>query len=163
MFAAATAVLALVAAQFETDEILPSDQPATSISSRAFGKSYVSRITGAHFARSPKWEDDAENPPLSAKKARDLAEKMKDSLVKDSKKWKWHLPSLELCHMFARWFWVAKYHATFQGAYSGPPQTLYIVVMMDGTVIQPDVTERKIKELDQETDEAEPKKIQKSK
>jgi len=133
----APAILAILFAQVE---VLASDQAAMSYCSYAFKKQYICKITGSHLAKSPKWSDDAENPPLAAKKAIDLATKMKDSLVKDGKQYKWELDSLELRQTpFSRWLWVAKYQARFQGMSTGIPHELDIVVMMDGTVIKPEV------------------------
>jgi hypothetical protein len=107
--------------------------------SYAFGKQYAVTISREALENSPAWKDDVDNPPLSARKAIKLAEELKNALVKDSKEYKWKLVSAEL-HPGDKWFWLINYEAKFQlGDSSGIPNNLRLVVLMDGTVIKPEV------------------------
>jgi hypothetical protein len=110
------------------------------IYSYSFSNQYVVRVSGEDLEKSPSWKDDAENPPLSAKKAIKLANEMKDSLVKDGKDFKWILESASLKPARRdRWYWLLNYEVEFQGAHTGAPIQLRLVVLMDGTVIKPEV------------------------
>jgi len=112
--------------------------------SYAFSKQYVVTISDDALQKSPAWAEEAENPPVSARKAIKLADGMKDSLVKDSKDFKWTLRSASLQPAGAgKWFWLVYYEAEFQGVSTGIPNYLRLVVLMDGTVIKPDVKENK--------------------
>lgn len=104
-------------------------------------KNYVVTILSDAVAKSPSWKDDEENPPLSAKKAIKLANEMKDSLVKDSKDYKWKLDEATLKPAGdEKWYWLIRYEAQFQGAASiGVPPFLCLVVLMDGKVVKPEV------------------------
>jgi hypothetical protein len=109
--------------------------------SYAFSKQYSVTVSSDALENSPSWKDDAENPPLSAKKAIKLATEMKDSLVKDSKDFKWSLESTSLRPASGdKWYWLVSYEARFQGAGStGVPHNLRLIVLMDGKVIKPEV------------------------
>jgi hypothetical protein len=112
--------------------------------SYAFAKKYTVTIIDEALKKSPAWENDAENPPLSAKKAIKLANEIKDSLVKDSKDFKWKLRSASLEPAGEdKWYWLINYEAQFQGFSSGIPNHLRLVVLMDGTVVKPEVKDDK--------------------
>jgi hypothetical protein len=51
-------------------------------------KQYVVTIPVAALEKSPAWTDDAENPPVSARKAIKLANEMKDRVVRNSNEYK---------------------------------------------------------------------------
>lgn len=114
---------------------------------QAFGKKYIVTVTDAAIQNTPDWDDDAENPPVSAKKAMKLATVMKDSLVKDSDKFKWEMRSLSLMEIKDKWLWVAHLQAMENGPLSSEPVAaseghkdphyLSLVVLMDGSVIKP--------------------------
>jgi hypothetical protein len=112
-----------------------------SVGSYAFSKQYWVTIPREALDKSPSWNDDADNPPLSARKAIKLATQMKDSLVKDSKDFKWVLSTASLEPVGDdKWFWLINFEAQFQGGLlDGHPHFLRLVVLMDGTVIKPQV------------------------
>ena len=112
--------------------------------SYAFSKQYVVSISDDMLEASPSWKDDAENPPLSARKALTLATEMKDTLVKDTQEFKWALRSCTLQPADGdKWYWLVRYEAEFQGASTGRPNHLRLVVLMDGLVIKPSVRDHK--------------------
>jgi hypothetical protein len=124
--------------------LAPDDRARTIINSYAFSKQYTVTITDEALKQAPSWKDDAENPPLSARKAIKLADDTKDSLVKDSKDYKWVLrsASLELVpDSGGKWFWLVNYEAEFQRGGSGVPFGLRLAVLMDGKVVKPEVKE----------------------
>ena len=130
----------LLAAAIAVAFLAPVVRAEVTIYSYAFSKQYVVRVSNEALKESPSWKDDAENPPLSAKKAIKLANDMKDSLVKDGKSFKWILESASLKPARGdRWYWLLNYEVEFEGAHVGPPQNLRLIVLMDGTVIKPEV------------------------
>jgi hypothetical protein len=115
------------------------------LNSYAFSKQYKVTITDEAIEKSPAWKDDAENPPLSAKKAIKLADAMKDSLVKDSKDRKWKLTSASLEPLGdGKWYWLVSYEAEFQGGMStGIAPNLRLVILMDGMAIKPAIKDER--------------------
>ena len=101
-------------------------------------KQIVVTVTHAALEKSPSWGVDADNPPLPARKALKLADEMKDSLVKDKDGYRWALRSLSLKQMDdEKWIWLVEYWLA--GTYAGVPPTLTLAVLMDGTVVKPEV------------------------
>ena len=114
-----------------------------SYSSYAFGKRYEVTFTFEALDKTPKWGEDDENPPLSARKALKAANKMKDSLVKDAKGFKWRLVSLDLTPADGeRWYWIAHYKALTQKG-TGRPPSLKLVVLMDGRAVKPVISDHR--------------------
>jgi hypothetical protein len=110
--------------------------------SYAFGKKYTVAPSEVEIARSPAWKKDAENPPLSARKALELANAKKDALVKDGKDYAWYLDSLSL-HPGGddKWYWLAHYLVRHKQDSTGPGTWLRLMVLMDGTVVEPKATD----------------------
>lgn len=108
--------------------------------SMAVEKSYTVTVTQEALQTSPCWADGEENPPLSARRAIVLATAKKDKLVSDSADWKWHLESASLHQVEeGRWVWLVHFEAyppSF-GGIAGAPPFLNLVVLMDGTIIEP--------------------------
>jgi hypothetical protein len=107
--------------------------------SYALDTCYIVTVPEKAWKASPSWDGDQENPPLSARKAINLANKLKDKLVKDSDDWVWKFDSADLRQGYQdRWYWLVSYEGHFEkGALDGVPPTLRLVVLMDGTVVQP--------------------------
>jgi hypothetical protein len=116
--------------------------------SYAFGKRYCCEISRESLAKSPSWDTTTDNPPLSPGKAVRLANALKDKFVKDSRDFKWHLISADLENDWwsgedagKKWWWSVKYEAHVRvGGESGIPNHLTLIVLMDGTVIEPKIT-----------------------
>jgi len=113
------------------------------IRSRAPEQACVTTITQKMLDDSPAWEAKDENPPLSARKAIEAANAVVVKLVEpDTKSWKRRLEGLFLCEGDPqKWYWRVQY------LWDPPPGTamdgqaphMTIVVLMDGTVVQPSV------------------------
>jgi hypothetical protein len=118
-------------------------------SSYAIPNNYTVTISSDALAKSPSWKDNEENPPLSARKAIKLANAVKKSLVKDWDDYKWVLVTADLTpDGDEKWYWLINCEAHPQvGASSGVPFCLKLVVLMDGTVVEPQV--RKAENPDQ--------------
>jgi hypothetical protein len=108
------------------------------IFSYTLDKSYRTTITRKALQASPAWRNDAENPPLSAREARRLADETRARLVKDTPDFTWRLESIALTptSVEGRWFWLAYYTADFKGTSTGQDNFLKVAILMDGTVAE---------------------------
>jgi hypothetical protein len=121
------------------------------VTSRAFGKEYKVTVTTEDWKRTPEWKKDQENPPVSARKALDLATAMKDSFVdtiSDSPSYdpdfKWDFDSLRLKQYENKfWYWEVVFMARRNAPSTGFPSHICFVVLMDGTAPKPVASERK--------------------
>jgi hypothetical protein len=117
--------------------------PGTTVSfwSYAFGKCYSVAVTQAALDKAPVWKDDSDNPPVAARKAMRLADRLKDKLVKDNDKYRWKREEAALQEAGeGQWYWVVSYKAVYRGrCSSGVAPFLHLVVLMDGTVVEPKV------------------------
>lgn len=102
------------------------------------GKAFESVITAEALGRTPSWNDSNPNPPLSARDAMRLADQLKGKLVQDTEDGRWGRVAMELRLATAdHWYWLARYELEADG--TGPTPDLIILVLMDGTVITPQV------------------------
>jgi hypothetical protein len=105
----------------------------------------VVTVTPEALANSPSWKDGAENPPLAAKEAIKLANELKDTIAPELFNYKWHLTSANLQLLQerdAKWIWLICYESYWSGRGSGRIPNLQLAVLMDGTVVKPEITDR---------------------
>jgi len=108
--------------------------------SYGIGKRYIVTISEEALRKSPAWDADAENPPLSARKALKLADEKKAKLVQDSKSRKWELQAIALMPGGDdKWYWLVHYEARPRVGGTGINPFLRLAVLMNGTVIDPKV------------------------
>jgi hypothetical protein len=102
-------------------------------------------LTTEDLERSPSWKTSADNPPLSAKKALQLATAKRLQIAKDRPDWKWELESLALKQAddtTDKWFWLVHFECfPTKGGIGGGLPDLRLVVLMDGRVIEPKVAD----------------------
>ncbi|MBI3861959.1 MAG: hypothetical protein HY290_08680 [Planctomycetia bacterium] len=115
-------------------------------SSYAFGKTYVTHLTSEDLAKTPEWSEDTDNPPLPARKAITLADKMRAKLVKDEKGWNWRRvsASIQFEDDPKRAMWAITYEWSDGNPLAGMPHRLRVFVLMDGTVLEPTVSLKKL-------------------
>lgn len=110
------------------------------------GKAYVITFTREDLAKTPAWHSDAENPPLSARKAITLADALREKLVKDSDEWHWMraAASIQFDNESGRCYWLVRYEAESADGVplAGSPPHLRLVVLMDGTILKPKVHDK---------------------
>ena len=107
----------------------------TGYNSYAIGQSFYVCFTSDQIEQTPKWKEDAPNPPVSGRRALELAEVRKNELVKDQYGLVWRVRSLELVPDGDDWYWLAAYEAHPKGAGDLYFATnLLVVVLMDETV-----------------------------
>jgi hypothetical protein len=132
-------------------QALPDEAEVAAFFGQAFGKEYAITMSYGAIRKTPDWTDDAENPPISAKKAAKLATAIKDSLAKDNKEPKWELTSLSLLKFEGKWVWLATFTPENEVPLFEPRQAtdlhdnfpqLTLPVLMDGTVLRPKFKEK---------------------
>lgn len=104
-------------------------------------KTYLSTLTDEALKKTPSWVKGAENPPVSARSAIKLATAVKDRLVKDSGRWKWHYFCIHLQYRDysegKKWYWRVRFEALSDGSLPAVPPTVEVFVLMDGTTTKP--------------------------
>jgi hypothetical protein len=104
---------------------------------------FMSRITRDQLARTPAWTDDSEFPPLSPRKAEDLAQAM---LHKVAGERRWAQPDISLKpfdvtsddgdHREVRWLYILHF-GLLSNTDNNQAGSFNIIVLMDGTVMEP--------------------------
>lgn len=94
--------------------------------------------------RQPAWKWSASNPPLSARRALEIAGTYRKTRLKQWDRFEWTLVSLNLTPMDARngkWCWVARFElAPKPGLTATHMPELDFYILMDGTVVEPEVS-----------------------
>src|SRR6476660_6753059 len=102
------------------------------------GQIYKFTITSESQARCPKWDPEKqENPPVQAAKALSMAKKF-IATIKMKEGETWEFRDLALVDVYV-WAWRARWQYLYNGAYEGPPLEMQCWILMDGTVIQPEI------------------------
>jgi len=129
------ALLALAAATWGDEPVF-----RYSATSQADEKQFSSRITDEALAKAPVWSPDVGAPPLTAGRAQQIAFKQLSQSVTDPKQWDLHEIGLVDTGDHFHWIYVVHYvrHYPAEMAVFGA-EFFDIVVLMDGTVIKPEV------------------------
>jgi hypothetical protein len=109
---------------------------------------FISTLTHDQLAKTPAWQQDSEFPPLSPRKAEDLALAMLHKITGERH---WTQPDISLRafdveqgssgHRDIRWIYVLQFRLL--GTMDFESGSLNIIVLMDGTVIEPKRTDEK--------------------
>jgi hypothetical protein len=105
-------------------------------------KKYVYPISDDVLKRSPDWTASEQNPPLSARKALKLANEFADRALIAGPRRKREFSSLELtpARQNGKWLWIAVYEfSPNDGGSTGPIPIAYAIILMDGTVVKPEI------------------------
>jgi len=104
---------------------------------------FMSRITREQLARTPVWKEDSEFPPLSPRKAQDLAQAMLRKLAGERH---WAQPDIYLKpfdvtsddgdHREVRWLYVLHF-GLLSNTDNNQAGSFNIIVLMDSTVMEP--------------------------
>jgi hypothetical protein len=107
----------------------------------AFGKEYVIRLTKERMERAPKWTETSDNPPVSARKALQAAERLADRLIGGRPGFKRSLEEgIRLKPTRYGWVWIVYFTWGPTDAMStGIPHNLAVVILMDGTAVEPEI------------------------
>jgi hypothetical protein len=108
-------------------------------------KVYYTSVSPERILRTPGWKDDSKEPPLSPLKALNLAETERRILIRDLDLEGWELESASLKRAHGdHWY----YEVGFRGlnkpvdTTTGHRPSLVVLVLMDGTVVEPVVLDR---------------------
>lgn len=143
MLALTTAVAVGTAACCSHGLALANERVWQDSAGRAFGKEYVVSIPMRQFKRSPKWRPKDDNPPLSARRAMEIAECQLSKHVAVPEDYRTELKELVLRKgPYGRWFWEVNYvFYVTSGGSSGMPPSIYVSVLMDGSVGELEVSD----------------------
>ena len=112
-----------------------------------FGTNYVAEVTEDALASSPEWKINRANPPLAPRDAMIAANKSRLRMIAEKKlrddsldDGKWKIVAIELIPGGGdRWFWLVRFeYIKFQ---SGPANVFLLPVLMDGTVLEPEISD----------------------
>lgn len=87
----------------------------------------------------PKWQDGQLNPPLSAQQAITLGIEKSNSLLGKMPRVPWTFRRASLYPLDVskgQWCWMIDFERVGELLHQGPPWTLRLAVMMDGTVVE---------------------------
>jgi hypothetical protein len=103
------------------------------------GKKYVSRITDQDLQKTPAWPAGQENPPLSPRRAIDVASKYLATLLPNGKDWRLHQVTLR--PIDNRWIYLVEFLEPLRGDGAGQQLSagFQIVVLMNGVAVAPRV------------------------
>ena len=106
------------------------------------GKCYEFTMSAEQQGGCPKWDTEKDaDPPLPAAKALAKAKEF-IATVKTTDHLSWELEELALVKIDG-WMWQARYCLTKKGLMSGVWPRMPCWILMDGTIIQPRITEDK--------------------
>ena len=119
---------------------LAAAQAETTFTVEYGGKKYEFRIAEQDLQKTPAWPPAQENPPLSARRAMDIASKKLATLLPNGKDWR--LYAVTLRPMENRWFYLVEFLEPLRGDGAGQQLStgFQVVVLMDGTAVTPKVT-----------------------
>jgi hypothetical protein len=112
--------------------------------SRVFGQKFAVRVPEKAIQDAPKWTQELDNPPLSARKAIEAATTVRKELVRDTDEHEWKFDSMKLMrYEHDLWYWELSFIAEPRGIHTGRPPLLRLVVLMDGLCVKPAVSQLK--------------------
>jgi hypothetical protein len=112
-----------------------------SLLSYVAGKRFTSTVTRDQLLKSPAWSLQDDLPPLSPRKADRLATAKFHELLKDTKDWRRDRISLEDMGDGIHWIYVVEFG--YHGDIGGLMIPYKILILMDGTVVEPKVSDEK--------------------
>ena len=104
------------------------------------GKKYEFRVTDAGLQKTPDWAPGQENPPLSARRAIDVAKRELGMLLPNGNDWR--LYAVTLRPIENRWIYLVEFLEPLKAG--GPERQLssgfQVVVLMNGVAVAPRVS-----------------------
>lgn len=109
-------------------------------SGKADGKQFFFKVTDTDVKNAPPWALDAPNPPLSPRRAQEIARKQLDGFVREPSKWYFHEVTLVDFGDHIHWLYVVRFEREYP-----PDMAVYgadhfeIPVLMNGSIFQPKI------------------------
>jgi hypothetical protein len=110
---------------------------AGSFSSHTRGVRWDFNLTHATLDQSPDWTEADEWPPLSPKRAIELAWQQLGTLVGDTEGWRFDSISLKQFGPKRKWIYVVEIDEPPPRADGGIHSSIKLVVLLDGTTVAP--------------------------
>jgi len=135
-------ILASLAAMMLVTPAYAQDTAASYRSDHA-GKRYEFTVTHAQLQLTPDWAEDADNPPLSPRKALAQARTDLRTFLSLSDAAKWTHPKITLTEVGSphKWMYIVEFEGPLPPNVSdGPVDQMRVLVLMDGTAIKPVIT-----------------------
>ena len=102
------------------------------------GKKYEFRISDQDLQKTPAWPAGQENPPLSPRRAIDIASKELATLLPNGKDWRLH--DVTLRPVDNHWIYLVNFLEPLRpGAAEQLSTGFQVVVLMNGTAVTPQV------------------------
>ena len=109
-------------------------QYCAEFSSYHSGNRYDFRITPERLSNTPAWLEGQPNPPLSARRAKDIAAGYLSTLFNDANEWS--IGGIELVPVRDRWVYSIEFTEPRQsGCYDCLTTPFRVVVLMDGVAV----------------------------
>ena len=122
------------------------EDTAASWSSYYDGKRYDFSITHAQLDETPAWTQEAENPPLPARKAIAQARECLPKVLTNAGHWRLGTVSLSEIGDKEKWVYVVEFIGPHPaGVVDGAVPTMKLVVLMNGVCVKPVVSDWKLK------------------
>lgn len=102
------------------------------------GKQFEFTVTTRLLENCPEWLSEQENPPLSARRALAIASDYLPRLVTNAEAWK--AGDIRLRPVRDKWVYVVEFSERREGVKT----PFSIVVLMNGEVVEPKITKRKL-------------------
>jgi hypothetical protein len=109
-------------------------------------KRYDFNITYEQLNETPAWTQDAENPPLSARKAIAQARDYLPKVLTDAKQWRLGTLGLTAVGDKDKWVYVVEFLGPHPpGVADGPVPSMKLVVLMNGMCVKPVISDWKLR------------------
>ena len=125
----------------------PVSSTTTSVKIYSYPSELRAEVVVAGADLGPRWKSDEYNPPLSARHAIAIAAEKRKKIVEDLPNVQWVIKEAAITPYDANegiWFWLITFEQETNGITTGMTPYLKLVVLMDGTVIEPDLVQQNI-------------------
>ena len=102
------------------------------------GKQFEFTVTSKLLENCPEWLSEQDNPPLSARRALAIASDYLPKLVSNAEAWQ--VRDIRLRPVRDKWVYVLEFSERREGVQA----PFMIVVLMNGEVVEPKITKRKL-------------------
>jgi hypothetical protein len=108
-------------------------------------QAFAATITEDIIQSSPAWDPNDLNPPVSARAALQIEDRVRKEMLRDDSFWKWGLNEISLVPLNGesnKWCWSVRFTAFPEnGGVGGNVPEFGVFILMDGSVIKPSVSE----------------------
>jgi hypothetical protein len=104
------------------------------------GCTYTYKLSTPDLDNLPSWNAQDIEPPLSLRKALDLARAGLQRFVKPGEQWQWRVDSIALRQLdFDKWIYDMTFSCSSTKCISESSSSFTILIKMDGSIIEPEI------------------------